>query len=390
MTTAFISAACITPLEKITSAVVLVDDGVITAVGSRSAIEIPANSRIEDFGDAILAPGFVDIHIHGGAGHDVMEGTPASLAAIERNLAKHGTTSYFPTTVTAGVDQTLRALEKLADAIECAASTPASELRAQPLGIHAEGPFISREKRGVHPIEDIKDASLDLFEPMWQASRGHIRIMTVAPEIAGADSLIRVATRRGVRISLGHSNACLAETRKGIDAGAAHATHTFNAMRALDHREPGILGTVLTDDRLTAEIIADGVHVAPEMVQLFLKAKGPERAVLVTDALSATGMPDGQYQLGGFLVDVKGNTCTSGGRLAGSVLTLDHAVRNVIQFAGWPLENALRLATLNPANVSGISNRKGVIAQGADADFVVTTPQGELLTTVIAGIALTD
>lgn len=384
MKTAFTSVACITPLEKISNAVVLVDDGVITAVAPRSEIEIPSNARVEDFGDATLAPGFVDIHIHGGAGHDVMDGTPAALAAIERHLAKHGTTSYYPTTVTAAVDLTLHALEKLADAIEKA---PASELRARPLGIHAEGPFISREKRGVHPIEHIRDASLDLFDRMWQASRGHIEIMTVAPEIAGADDLIREATRRGVHVSLGHSNACLADARKGIDAGARHATHTFNAMRALDHREPGILGAVLTDDRLTAEIIADGVHVAPEMIQLFLKAKGPERAVLVTDAISATGMPDGEYQLGGFVVDVKGNTCMSDGRLAGSVLTLDRAVRNVMQFASWPLENALRLATLNPAKVAGACGRKGKIAPGADADFAVLTPSGELIKAVVGGIA---
>jgi N-acetylglucosamine-6-phosphate deacetylase len=384
MKTAFASAACITPLETIKNAVVLVDDGVIAAVGQRSEIEIPSNARVKDFGDAILAPGFVDLHIHGGAGHDVMEGTPASLAAIERHLAKHGTTSYYPTTVTAAVDQTLRALEKLADAIE--SNTSGADLRARPLGIHAEGPFISREKRGVHPIEHIKDASLDLFDRMWQASRGHIRIMTVAPEIAGADGLIREATRRGVHVSLGHSNACLADARKGIDAGARHATHTFNAMRPLDHREPGILGAVLTDDRLTADIIADGVHVAPEMVQLFLKAKGPERAVLVTDAISATGMTDGQYQLGGFLVDVKGDTCTSGGKLAGSVLTLDRAVRNVMQFAGWPLENAIRLATLNPARAAGVCDRKGKITPGTDADFVVLTPAGELIKTVVGGL----
>jgi len=391
MKTAFTSAACVTPRETIRDAVVLVEDGLITSVDTRNAIEIPPGTRIVDYGDSVLAPGFVDMHIHGGGGHDVMEGTPDALCAIETHLAAHGTTSYFATTVTASVDDTLRSLEKLADRIEANGShlhshrSPDQEFRACPLGIHTEGPFISPKKRGVHPPEHIKDASVELFDRMWQASRGHVKIMTIAPEIAGAEDLIREASRRGVCVSMGHSNACLRAAELGIDAGARHVTHTFNAMRAMDRREPGILGAVLTDDRLTAEIIADGVHVAPEMIRLFLKAKGVERAVLVTDAISATGMPDGQYQLGSFTVDVKNSTCLSGGRLAGSVLTLDRAVRNIMKFADWPLDKALRLATLNPARTVGACTRKGVIASGADADIVVLTPKGELIKTIIAG-----
>jgi N-acetylglucosamine-6-phosphate deacetylase len=392
MKNAFTCATCITPVEKIREVVVLAEDGVVTSVGPRTEVEIPAGFRITDFGDAVLAPGFVDIHIHGGGGHDVMDNAPDALAIVERHLAKHGTTSYFPTTVTAPVDQTLTALERLADAIEGAA-TPASQgselqdqraLRARPLGVHLEGPFISCERRGVHPPEHVKEASLQLFDRMWQAARGHISIMTVAPEIAGALELIREATRRGVCVSIGHSNATVQDAKKGIESGARHATHTFNAMRPMYAREPGIVGAVLTDDRLTAEIIADGVHVAPEMIRLFLKAKGPDRASLVTDAISATGMPDGQYPLGSFTVEVKGNVCLSRGKLAGSVLTLDRAVGNIMKFANWPLEKALRLATLNPATTAGVSARNGVIAPGAAADFVVLTCRGELMKSIIA------
>jgi N-acetylglucosamine-6-phosphate deacetylase len=385
MKTAFTSANCVTPLKTIRDAVVLVEDGVLTSVGPRTAVEIPPGVRVLDYGDAVLAPGFVDIHVHGGGGHDVMEGTPDALPIIERHLAKHGTTSYFPTTVTAPVDQTFVALEKLADRIEACGSD--HELRARPLGIHLEGPFISREKRGVHPLEHIKDASIELFERMWQASRGHIKIMTVAPEIPGAVELIRHASRCGVGVSIGHSNACLREATNGIEAGARHATHTFNAMRAMEAREPGVVGAVLTDDRITAEIIADGVHVAPEMVRLLLKLKGPERAVLITDGISASGMPDGNYRLGSFNVEVKGKTCLTEGRLAGSVLTLDYAVRNIMEFAAWPLEDALRLATSNATKDTTFCDRKGVLAPGADADFVVLTPTGELIETIIAGQA---
>jgi N-acetylglucosamine-6-phosphate deacetylase len=390
MKTALIAAKCVTPLETIANAVVLVEDGVISSIGPRSAIEIPPGTRVRDYGDAVLAPGFMDIHIHGGGGHDVMEGDPDALAAIERHLATHGTTSYFPTTVTAPFDQTLRSLEKLADRIETNGFAASSrnpdkrELWARPLGIHLEGPFISTEKRGVHPLAYIKDASLELFERMWQAARGHVKIMTIAPEIAGAEELIREASRRGVCVSLGHSNACQREAKQGIAAGATHITHTFNAMRPMESREPGILGTALTDDRLSAEVIADGVHVAPEMVRLFLRAKGPEHAVLVTDALSAAGMPDGSYRLGNFMVDVKNNRCLSEGRLAGSVLTLDRAVRNVMEIAAWPLETAVRLATLNPAEAVKVANRKGILAPGADADLVVLTPKGELVETIVA------
>jgi N-acetylglucosamine-6-phosphate deacetylase len=173
--------------------------------------------------------------------------------------------------------------------------------------------------------------------------------------------------------------------RTAIAAGAHHATHTFNAMRALDHREPGVLGAVLADDRLTADIIADGIHVHPEIVALFLRAKGPERAVLITDAISATGMGDGRYRLGGCEVEVRGERCEYQGRLAGSVLTLDRAVRNVMEFARWNLPEALRLATLNPARVAGVSRRKGVIAPGADADIVVLTRRGEVIQTMVGG-----
>ena len=381
----------------------MVEESKIVAVGPKSEIDVPGGCAVVDLGDAVLAPGFVDIHIHGGGGHDVMEGDPDALAAIERHLAKHGTTTYFPTTVTAAIDPTLKALEKLADAIEAAAGPTSAkggqiwgtngesgkkgELRARPMGIHLEGPFISREKRGVHPPEHIKDADLALFERMWQAARGHVKVMTVAPEIPGGEELIREATRRGVTISLGHSNATQDQAQRGIDAGGRHATHTFNAMRPLDHREPGIIGTLLTNEHVTAEMIIDGVHVDPTIVRLFLKAKGKDGAVLVTDGISATGMPDGRYHLGGFEVEVKGDTCLShDGRLAGSVLTLDRAVRNVMSFGGWKLEDAVGLATRNPARTVGICERKGVIAAGADADFVVLSKTGELMKTIVAGI----
>jgi len=364
---------------------VTVDDGRIVDVTSRSQSEATITAKVIDLGDVILAPGFIDIHIHGNGGHDIMEATPDALAAVERSLAKHGVTSYCPTTVTAAVDRTLDSLQKLADAVEGTHPSWDRSDRAVPLGLHLEGPFISHAKKGVHPPEYIQEPSIELFEKFWKAARGHVKVMTVAPETRNAPAMIEDAAAKGVCISLGHSNATREETEAGIAAGGRHATHTFNAMRTLDHREPGILGTVLTDSRLTAEIIADGIHVHPDMVRLFLKAKGVENAVLVTDGISATGMGDGRYMLGSFEVQVKGGRCELNGVLAGSVLTLDQAVRNVVKFADWKLQDAVRLATLNPARVIGVSDRKGKIAPGADADFAVLTPQGEVVRTIFAG-----
>src|SRR5437588_2991654 len=187
-------------------------------------------------------------------------------------------------------------------------------------------------------------------------------MMTIAPEISGAMEVIAEAARRNVCVSIGHSDAELPVAQSAVQAGARHATHTFNAMRPLDHRDPGIIGEVLTDNQLTADIIADGIHVSPAVVQLFLRAKGVDRAVLITDAISATGMPDGRYKLGPIEVEVKDGKATSNGSLAGSVLTMDRAVRNVMQFSNWSLRDAVRAATLNPARAVGLAGHHGVLA----------------------------
>ena len=371
-----------TPLEQIDRPLVVVEDGVVVTVGSRSDHEIPGKAKLLDFPDSILTPGLVDIHIHGAAGFDVMQADAEGRSRIEKFLATRGVTSYFPTTVTAPIDIILRALEQLADGIERATM---DSPRAQPLGIHLEGPFLSHARRGVHPPENLLAPTLANFDRFWQAARGQIRVMTIAPELDGATELIAEATKRGVSISIGHSDADLKAARAGVAAGAHHATHTFNAMRPLDHREPGIIGEVLSNPALTADIIADGIHVHPEVVRLFLQAKGPERAVLITDATAAAGMPDGKYWLGSLEVDVKDGKCLHGGTLAGSVLTLDRAVRNAMKFAAWDLPQVLRTATLNPATVTNAA-KKGRIEPGADADLVVLTSDGQVRATITEGV----
>jgi N-acetylglucosamine-6-phosphate deacetylase len=386
---AYTSRTLYTPLESLDRAVVLVEDGAIVKLGTRSGVEVASGAEIHDFGDDMIVPGFVDIHVHGSAGYDVMQAGVSARCVFEQFLARHGVTSYYPTTIAAPLEVTERALERLADAIEGAARENAADEndrggRAQPLGIHLEGPFLSHSCRGAHSPEDLTLPSVEIFDKFWQAARGHIRLITIAPELDGALEVIAEAAKRGVCVSLGHSDADLESTRRGVAAGARHATHTFNAMRPLRHRDPGIVGEVLTNSSLTADVIADGVHVDPAVVKLFLNAKGAENAVLITDATSATGMPDGKYRLGTLEVEVKDGTVQRDGRLAGSVLTMDRAVRNAMDFAGWDLQRAVRIATANPARVAGAEN-KGMLKPGADADLVVLSSSGDVRATVVRG-----
>ncbi|HLM82117.1 MAG TPA: N-acetylglucosamine-6-phosphate deacetylase [Terriglobales bacterium] len=386
---AFTAGRLLTPTDAVEHPLVLVEQGRVLEISARSGQQAPAGISVTDFGDGVMAPGYVDLHIHGSAGYDVMDDTAEALPAIEQLLARHGVTSYFPTTVSAPMDTTLRALERLADAIEKREQNNNKKddvkRRSLPLGIHLEGPFISHARRGVHPPENLLAPKLSTFEQFWQAARGRIRIMTIAPELEGAPEVIAEAARRGVCVSLGHSDADFEAAGRGIAAGARHATHTFNAMRPLDHRRPGILGAVLTDGRVSADIIADGVHLDPAIVKLFAEAKGPERTVLITDAISATGMPDGRYRLGRFEVDVRDGKCMADGKLAGSVLTMDRAVRNLARFAEWDLPQAIAAASRNPARAARIAN-KGVLTMGADADFVVLSAAGEVLRSFIGGV----
>ena len=364
----------------------------ITAIGTTAypAITIDDAGLIADIStdasirsESILTPTFFDIHIHGAAGHDVMHASLADLGTMQRFLASRGTAHYLPTTVTAPVDDTLHALEALANAIE--RPTPANE--ASPIGIHLEGPFLSHSKRGVHPSDLLQPPSTVLFDRFQQAARGHVRLLTLAPEVPGATDLIRHATQSGVRVSLGHTNATAVDATAAIHTGASSATHTFNAMRPLDHREPGILGTVLDTPGIYSELICDGIHVAPALVRLWLRLKDVH-AILVSDGISATGMPDGEYHLGPLAVTVRDRRCTltsSPDTLAGSVLTLDQAVANLQHFTGCPLETAVRCASSQPAALLGLADTIGSLREGQPASFNQYSASGRLEATWICG-----
>lgn len=382
MRTILTAARLLSPNGVIERPVVVLDDGVIASIATREGLEVPAGRHV-DFPDCMLIPALFDVHIHGCGGHDAMEATDSALHYIGTFLTRRGVGAYFATTVTAPLDTLLRSLAGLAKLLHAPLEG------ARPVGIHLEGPFLSPHKRGCHVESQLLTPSVALFDRLWQAAEGHIRLMTIAPELPGAEETIAHATRLGVRISLGHSDAQADAARRGVAAGAASATHTFNAMRAFDHRDPGLLAEVLTNDALFAEIICDGLHVDPAAVRLFRRAKGPDRALLVTDAMAGTGMPDGNYRLGEMEVRVQNGRCVAGdgNTLAGSTLTLDRAVRNYAEYTGASLTEAVGLATRNPAHMAGLDGEIGALAPGRSADLVVLSARHEVLETFLRGRA---
>lgn len=381
--------------KTLTARTLLTDIGsieypVLTVAEDGTLADISSDPRGLEHATDVLTATVFDVHTHGALGHDVMSATTSEFADLQRFLAQHGVAHYLPSTVSASVDTTLRSLERIADAIEAGGKSDSRD-QAIPVGIHIEGPFLSHAKRGMHPAADLQPPSIELFDRLNDAARGHIRLMTIAPELPGALELIQHVTGLGVRCSLGHTDARAADAQAGIAAGAVSATHTFNAMRALDHREPGILGTVLDDERLFAEIICDGVHVAPPLVRLWFKAKGAARGILVTDALSATGMPDGDYMLGTTAVRVRGpralvTESLDNGKetLAGSVLTLDQAMANLQSFTGASLADAVCLAAHNPAAMLGQPELTR-LAPGSPANLNRFDAKGKLIATYLRG-----
>jgi N-acetylglucosamine-6-phosphate deacetylase len=361
----------LTPTAEITDAGILIRDGVIEAIGPRSAISRPEGTAEIQAPDQIAVPGFLDVHIHGAGGHDVMEGTEEALRTVARTLAAHGTTSFVATTVTASPEAICAGAQGISRHIAQQHQSEDLHAHAEILGVHFEGPFISPARRGVHPAEWLKLPSAELLQKFIDSANGYAQILTIAPELLGAMPCIDAARKAGLVVGIGHTDATYEQARAAIARGAHHAVHVYNAMRPFSHRDSGVIGAVLTSPEVTAELIADGVHVDETAMRLLLQAKGPSGVILISDGISATGMPDGKYMLGTFEVTVAGGTCRNAeGKLAGSTLTLDRSLRNVVNL-GIPLADALRMLTLNPATLLGIEFKKGSLRTGADADIVL-------------------
>jgi N-acetylglucosamine-6-phosphate deacetylase len=387
--TAIYASRILTPQEELRDCVIVVEAGRITGIGHRDEVHIPPGAKDYVASGMTVVPGFVDVHIHGAGGHDVMEAEGAALDKITATVARFGTTSIVATTVTAPIEATCHSLEGIAAYIRAHESTADNaRFGADILGIHLEGPFINPERRGVHPTASILAPSVESFEKFRAAAGNLIKLITIAPEMPGALKLIAAAVADGVVVGLGHTDADYAQARAAIQAGARHAVHVYNAMRPFTHRDPGVISAVLTDADVTAEIIADGVHVAGPAIQVLLGTKGFDTVLLVSDGTAATGMRDGTFKLGGFEVQVRdGVVRNSEGKLAGSTLTIDRAIRYLVEL-GVPMVDAIRMATILPARRLGLAGKKGIIAVGADADLVVLTPDLHVAGVMTRGVGL--
>jgi N-acetylglucosamine-6-phosphate deacetylase len=358
-----------TPSTELHDAAILFRDGIIEAVGPRDSISLPPGATEINATDKIAAPGFIDVHIHGAGGRDVMEASGDAMKAVAQTVAARGTTSLVATTVTANPDAICKSAQSIAKYI--ALQHQAADFRAEVLGIHFEGPFISPVRRGVHPPEWIRLPSADMLSKFIESAGGNAQMLTIAPELLGAIPCIDAARKSGMVVGIGHTDATYEQARAAIARGAHHAIHVFNAMRPFSHRDSGVIGAVLTSPEVTAELIADGVHVEDIAMKMLLQAKGTAGVILISDGTSATGMPDGNYMLGDLQVTVSGGVCrNSEGKLAGSTLTLDRALRNIVNL-GIPFADALRMLTLNPATLLGIEFKKGSLRPGADADILL-------------------
>ena len=322
--------------------------------------------EIIDVAGHYISPGFIDIHIHGCGGSDTMDGTIKDLNMISKTIIQYGTTSFLATTMTTGIESIQTGFE----AVRQAKMTGVQG--ANILGVHMEGPFINKEFKGAQKVEYIVKPDFQLVKEYTDI----IKIITIAPEIEGALEFIKKVKATGetssIIISIGHSKATYEETLEAIEAGISHGTHLFNAMPPLHHRSPGTVGALLNSNVASCEMIADNIHVHPAIYQLVMKLKGFEKLILVSDAIRATSMKDGEYELGGQLVSVKeGRAELENGSLAGSVLTLNKAIKNFINETKAPLHEVIKSVTISPAKLIGIDKEKGSIEIGKDADIVV-------------------
>ncbi|MEB3752330.1 N-acetylglucosamine-6-phosphate deacetylase [Geobacillus sp. FSL W8-0032] len=362
---------------------VLIEGEKVAAIGPMSSCPTDAGAEVIELSPRFsVVPGFIDIHIHGAAGADVMDATLKALRAMAEALPAEGTTSFLATTMTAPSEQIEAALRNVARYMAEANRPGAAEV----LGVHLEGPFLSPKRTGAQHPRHLVDPNVSLFQRWQEAAGGHIRLVTLAPEREGGLELAAYLKQTGVIASIGHSDAVYDKVKAAIQAGVTHATHLFNGMRGIHHREPGVAGAVLMFEEVMCELIADGLHVAPPMVRFAYRNKGSDGLILITDAMRAKCLGDGRYELGGQEVTVRGQEARlADGTLAGSVLKLADAIRRVLDYTGCTIEEVIRMASWNPAKQLDILDRKGSLRPGKDADVVVLNERYEVMMTFCRG-----
>lgn len=369
----------------------LIPNGTIVVIGDKiifvgdeqegARIKKAADPGVFELVDAqggYIAPGLIDVHIHGSNGAELMDGTEEAIATVARYVAEHGTVGFLPSTVTASPERTRQVSELVADYV-------GGPDEAEVLGIHLEGPYINEVFKGAQYGPAIRVADLEELEVLYTILGDKLRLITLAPEVPGTEKAISWLKERDITVSIGHSDATYDEAVESFAQGVTHSTHTYNGMKGLHHREPGVVGAVLATPEVKAELIADLVHVHPGAIKVLLQCKGVEQVVLVTDAVQATGLPDGEYVLGDQKIFVKdGAARLAEGNLAGSTLTLIRAVKNMVEEIGVAVQDAFRMASLNAAQSIGLQN-KGWIREGNQADFVIVDSEFNVQKTIIGG-----
>ena len=372
---AIVNGKIVLPDRVLEGAALLYDQKIL---GVATESEVPAEAeRIDAQGNYVI-PGLLDMHIHGYLGEDASDGSFDGIRTMAEGVAKNGVTSFLPTTMTVSYDELRAAFAQIRRSVE--ESAKETWQGAQILGVNAEGPFINPGKKGAQAGENIRPGDAAFLQEYLDI----IRVFTIAPEMPGNLDCIREMAGKTL-ISMGHTAATYAQAEEAIDAGVGHVTHQFNAQTPLMHRDPGVVGAALTDGRVSAELIADTFHVSPHLYSLVTRMKG-DKLVLITDCTRAGGLADGEYSLGGQPIFVKGIECRlADGTIAGSVLKLNNAVRNLLDYTDLPVWEAVNAASLNPARRIGVDERKGSLETGKDADIAIVNENFDVLRTIVGG-----
>jgi N-acetylglucosamine-6-phosphate deacetylase len=370
--------------SKIQDGFLQIKNGKIEKYGSMD--ECPTNTyeyEVYDFHHKLSAiPGMIDLHIHGVAGADMMDGTKQALETITLALPREGTTSFLATTITQSSSKIEEAIVNVSNFMDSYHQSGNAEL----LGIHLEGPFISSTHIGAQSGEHISNANIELFMEYYQLAKGRIKVITLAPEIENGFLLVKAASETGVIVSVGHSNATYEQVREAVKCGLSHTTHLYNQMRHMHHREPGAVGAAFLLEQIKVEIIPDGIHVHPLMVKMAYDVIGKDRLIIITDSMRAKGLADGSYELGGQQVTVKDSKATlNNGTLAGSTLKMIDGLKNIVEYTGCSLHDAIKLTSVNPAKQINVFDRKGSIAEGKDADIVILDENLNIKMTICRG-----
>jgi len=394
----FKNARIITPTRVMDKGILTITDGKISSIGLESKTGIPPNARVIDVAGNYLTPGFIDIHLHGGGGADSMDATAEAIEKISVAHAKGGATSIVPTTTTAPMDDIIKAVEAIGSAKK--RILPG----AQVLGAHVEGPFFSLEQKGAQNPEFIKNPKSEEYLKLLDQSDCILRV-SAAPELEGGLELGRELSKRGILVSIAHTNATYQDILAAIDAGYTHVTHMYSGMSGLKrinaYRISGVIESTLLLDELTTEIIVDGHHLPPSLIKLIIKTKGLDKVSVITDAMSAAGLGPGKYSIGGLDTIVEANVAEefeipeeernyvakllTRDSFAGSVATIDRCVRNMVKLVGLSIQDAVKMATINPAKIIGVDERKGILAKGKDADILIIDEDVNIIMTMVGG-----